>query len=86
MWISARRTRLGKGETGGTAALPTWIAYMAKVLKDVPESFLPTPEGLVSVASPGVAKGPSHELFYQENAPAEREPAPPVDETVKPED
>jgi membrane carboxypeptidase/penicillin-binding protein len=38
------------GETGGSAALPTWISYMAKVLKDVPESFLPAPEGVVSVA------------------------------------
>ncbi len=29
--------RLGNGETGGSAALPIWIGYMAKALKDVPE-------------------------------------------------
>lgn len=26
------------GETGGSAALPMWIGYMARALKDVPES------------------------------------------------
>ncbi len=86
-WIGFDQPKnLGAGETGGTAALPTWIAYMAKVLKDVPESFLPAPEGLVTVASPGPGKGPSEEVFYRENAPAELAPSPPLDETVKPED
>ena len=60
---------------------------MAKVLKDVPESFLPAPEGVVAVASPSSSgKGPAEELFYQENAPAELEPEPPVDHSIKPED
>ena len=87
-WIGFDQPRnLGSGETGGTAALPTWISYMAKVLKDVPESFLPAPEGVVAVASPGNSgKGPAEELFYQENAPAELEPEPPVDHSIKPED
>lgn len=86
-WIGFDQPRnLGAGETGGTAALPTWIAYMARVLKDVPESFMPAPEGLVTVLSPGSGKGPSEEVFYQENAPAELEPAPALDESLKPED
>ncbi|MEF8710353.1 MAG: hypothetical protein V5B38_16535 [Candidatus Accumulibacter propinquus] len=46
---------------------------MAKALKDVPESFLPAPEGVVAVAFPISGKGPAEELFYQENAPAEIE-------------
>ncbi len=86
-WIGFDQPRnLGAGETGGTAALPTWIAFMAKALKDVPESFMEAPEGLVTLASPGPGRGPKEEVFYQENAPSELEPAPPLDETLKPED
>ncbi len=87
-WIGFDQPRsMGAGETGGTAALPAWISYMARALKDAPEAFLPAPEGLVSVASPGGgSKGPAEELFYQENAPDELEPAPPVDPSSKPED
>jgi penicillin-binding protein 1A len=61
---------LGKGETGGAAALPIWINYMAKALKDVPESFPPVPEGMVSKEVVG-AKGPAKEYFYKEHAPEE---------------
>jgi penicillin-binding protein 1A len=86
-WIGFDQPRnLGKGETGGTAALPTWIAFMAKALKDIPESFLPAPEGLVTVPDSSSGKGPAEELFYRENAPAELEPEPPLDDSIKPED
>jgi len=61
---------LGKGETGGAAALPIWINYMAKALKDVPESFPSVPEGMVS-KEVGGAKGPAKEYFYKEHAPEE---------------
>ena len=61
---------LGKGETGGAAALPIWINYMAKALKDVPESFPSVPEGMVSKEVVG-AKGPAKEYFYKEHAPEE---------------
>lgn len=54
---------------------------MGKALKDVPESFLPTPDGLVSLAVPDRGKGPARELFYRENAPAEIEPVWPVDDS-----
>ena len=87
-WIGFDHPRnLGAGETGGTAALPTWIGYMAKALKDTPESFLPAPEGVVAVASShSGGKGPAQEVFYQENAPAELDPGPPVDQSSKSED
>jgi penicillin-binding protein 1A len=86
-WIGFDQPKnLGNGETGGSAALPTWIGYMAKVLKDVPESFMPQPEGLVAVDAPGHGKGPAKELFFKENVPAEVPPAPPEDETSKPVD
>jgi penicillin-binding protein 1A len=46
-WIGFDQPKnLGNGETGGSAALPAWIGYMASVLKDVPESFMPQPDGL----------------------------------------
>jgi penicillin-binding protein 1A len=37
---------LGKGETGGKAALPMWIQFMREALKDVPEQTFPLPSGL----------------------------------------
>jgi len=80
-WIGFDQPRnLGKGETGGTAALPAWIGYMAKTLSNTPESFLPMPEGIVSVATPDSGKGPAQEVFYQENVPEQIEPEPPGDE------
>ena len=40
---------LGRGETGGRAALPVWIEYMQFALQDVAEQKLEPPEGLVTV-------------------------------------
>ena len=80
-WIGFDQPRnLGKGETGGTAALPAWIGYMAKALSNTPESFLPMPEGIVSVATPDSGKGPAQEMFYRENVPQQIEPEPPGDD------
>ena len=39
---------LGKGETGGRAALPMWIDYMRVVLDGVPETPLVPPPGIVT--------------------------------------
>jgi len=39
---------LGKGEVGGKAALPAWIAFMREALKDLPDSPLPMPAGVVA--------------------------------------
>lgn len=86
-WIGFDQPRnMGNGETGGTAALPTWIGYMARVLKDVPQSFMPQPDGLVALEIAASGKGPAKELFYKENVPAEVEPEAPQDQDAKPVD
>lgn len=38
---------LGKGETGGKAALPMWIEFMKTALENIPETPLIPPEGIV---------------------------------------
>ena len=85
-WIGFDQPKsLGGKETGGSAALPTWIAYMAKVLKDVPETFMPQPEGLAALETMSSSgKGPTKELFYKENVPTEVEPEPEQDPNIKP--
>ncbi|HEX8964216.1 MAG TPA: hypothetical protein VF801_14530, partial [Rhodocyclaceae bacterium] len=70
-WIGFDQPRkLGNGETGGTAALPMWIGFMEKALKGVPESYMETPPGLVSVSAsdPG-GRGPAREYVYKEHLP-----------------
>ena len=64
--------KLGRGETGGAAALPIWIDYMRAALKDVPETRLEMPDGLVAIRPFGADKD---ELIYKENLP----PPPPED-------
>ena len=56
---------LGDHETGGGAALPIWIDYMAKVLKNVPEASYTMPENMVAIQS-----ADRTEYYYQENSPA----------------
>jgi penicillin-binding protein 1A len=79
-WIGFDQPRnLGNNETGGSAALPAWIGYMTKILKNVPESFMPQPEGLVALDAVNAGKGPTKEFFYKENVPTAVEPEPPQD-------
>jgi penicillin-binding protein 1A len=68
--------RLGNGETGGAAALPMWIGYMEQALKDVPETHMERPSGLVGaiVTDPSRDKGPVQDFVYSEHLP-------PTDET-----
>ncbi len=73
-WIGFDQPKkLGNGETGGSAALPIWIGYMDKALKSVPESFMATPDGLVTIKIPteGAAEagGTTTELIYKESLP-----------------
>jgi penicillin-binding protein 1A len=71
-WIGFDQPKkLGNGETGGFAALPIWIGYMEKALKDAPESFMAKPEGLVPVSIPAGAAGEAakDELIYKESLP-----------------
>jgi penicillin-binding protein 1A len=51
---------LGNRETGGALALPIWINYMQKALKDVPIQERPIPEGLLQVGG---------DYYYTENPP-----------------
>jgi penicillin-binding protein 1A len=63
--------RLGNGETGGTAALPIWLGYMVKALKDIPERSLPMPEGLtpITTTDPSTQRE-VQEYIYREHLPA----------------
>lgn len=60
-WIGFDQPKsLGSRETGGGVALPIWINYMQKVLKDVPIEERVAPEGLVQAGS---------DYYYAENPP-----------------
>ena len=49
-WIGYDQPKgLGANETGAVAALPMWIAHMAKAMKGMPEAKLPMPNGIISV-------------------------------------
>lgn len=77
-WIGFDQPKkLGDKETGGTAALPIWIGYMARALKDVPVQTPSMPEGLVAYG-----EGRERNFVYAENAnkeaPAETQEATPL--------
>ena len=62
---------LGRNETGGSAALPIWIDYMAAALKNVPEEPFNPPAGVMVMQidpETGVraSAGGISEYFYQE--------------------
>ncbi|MEQ1813733.1 MAG: penicillin-binding protein 1A [Candidatus Nitrotoga sp.] len=73
-WVGFDTPRsLGEQETGGGAALPIWMDYMATVLKDVPEAVYAMPPGMVAerINEDGLRdpQGTRTEYFYQENLP-----------------
>ena len=71
-WIGFDQPRnLGNKETGGAAALPIWIGYMNRALKDVPIKTPEAPEGVVASGS-----GRERAYMYAENVPVE----PPAEE------
>ncbi|MBP6187460.1 MAG: penicillin-binding protein 1A [Azonexus sp.] len=90
-WIGFDQPRkLGDKETGGAAALPIWIGYMSRALKDVPMLLPQAPEGLIASG-----EGRERSYIYAENAakekPAEEEaqeavPLPKPDLSVPPAD
>ena len=92
-WMGYDQPRsLGGSETGGHAALPIWIDYMDKTIKNSPPSQLPLPDGVVTVnidpttgtRSSGGDAVP--EYFYQEAQPPEAgqaASAPATEETVQ---
>jgi penicillin-binding protein 1A len=74
-WVGFDQPRtLGRNQTGGIVALPIWIGYMEKALKDLPEAPRTVPAGVVSVplgplpGAPADAKTLS-EYFYSEAVP-----------------
>ena len=70
-WIGFDQPRnLGNRETGGGLALPIWIGYMQKALKDIPIEERPLPQGVVQI---------NGDYYYVENQPGTFDPgAPPV--------
>lgn len=73
-WIGFDQPRnMGKGETGGAAALPIWINYMRVALNGKQEIHREMPGGLLAVNPEG---GSRQELIYQENLPAAPPPGP----------
>ncbi|MDR3214325.1 MAG: penicillin-binding protein 1A [Azoarcus sp.] len=66
-WIGFPTPRnLGKGETGGAAALPIWINYMRAALAGMPTTQLPRPTG---ISSARVGDGNREDVYYSENQP-----------------
>jgi penicillin-binding protein 1A len=86
-WMGYDQPRsLGDRETGGGAALPIWMGYMEKVLKNVPEATYTMPGNMVAIHinEEGYRddNSPRIEYFYQENVPPEHAlPTAPSEET-----
>ncbi len=84
--------KLGKGETGGKAALPMWIEFMKTALENIPDKTLAEPEGIVrAYINPGDGlllaqnnKNGIWEYFTTDTAPKNhsipKEPEPEFDE------
>jgi len=80
-WIGYDKPRpLGGSETGGAAALPIWIKYMATALKGLPEVEPAIPDGILALRidpTTGVRadndENGIYEYFYHENPPPEIE-------------
>jgi penicillin-binding protein 1A len=73
-WVGHSQPRnLGKGETGGAAALPIWINYMAVALEGVPQVERPLPDGLKQVQN---GLGSRQDWLYAEYSPPAPPPAP----------
>src|SRR5438477_2078704 len=87
-WVGFDQPKtLGKNQTGGVVALPIWVSYMEKALKDVPEMPREMPPGIVVVPTGPYpsAGGESRlvpEFFYREAVPPPEvlHPAPPMGE------
>jgi penicillin-binding protein 1A len=76
-WVGFDNPRtLGERETGGGAALPIWMDYMGKILKNTPEATYTMPENLVAarINKDGQLNeaGELVEYFYQEYLPSEQ--------------
>ena len=78
-WVGYDKPRpLGGSETGGAAALPIWMKYMASALKGVPEVEPAVPDGVIALRIDPVTgvradndENGIYDYFYQENPPPE---------------
>lgn len=89
-WMGFDQPRsLGDKETGGGAALPIWISYMEKVLRNTPQAIYEMPESMVAmrINEEGLLdeQGSLIEYFYEENVPSGH-PEPPPNMDKKPAD
>ncbi|OYY04946.1 MAG: hypothetical protein B7Y72_04875, partial [Mehylophilales bacterium 35-46-6] len=71
---------LGGSETGGAAALPIWIKYMATALRGMPDVEPVVPDGVLALRIDPVTgvradndEDGVYEYFYHENPPPEVE-------------
>lgn len=82
-WVGYDQPRpMGGGETGSVAALPIWMAYMGRVLRDVPDQPYTMPPGIVTLhvdprTGRVLADGADGllEYFYEEFAPGSQSEA-----------
>jgi penicillin-binding protein 1A len=91
-WIGYDQPRtLGKDETGGRAALPIWMRYMATALSGIPDVPYSVPDGVMQLKIDpllGIMIGEDdegeYEYFYHENPPPEVEMIlPPMEEPTE---
>jgi penicillin-binding protein 1A len=90
-WMGFDQPRsLGDKETGGGAALPIWMGYMDKALKDVPQAEYAMPDNMavVRINENGYRdqNGSLFEYFYQENVPPEQAMPQAPSEEIRPSD
>jgi penicillin-binding protein 1A len=96
-WVGFDQPRsLGRNQTGGAVALPIWLAYMEKMLKNVPEVKREMPPGIavVDVVDFVDAANPNDpaavdlkivpEFFYKEYVPQAEEVPPAEDAGADP--
>jgi penicillin-binding protein 1A len=83
-WVGFDQPKtLGKNQTGGVVALPIWLSYMERVLKEVPEIPREMPPGIVVLPTGPfpTAAGESrvtNEFFYREAVPPPEVLHPPI--------
>ncbi len=89
-WVGYDQPRpMGGSETGSVAALPIWMGYMGRVLRDVPDQPYTMPPGIITlkvdertgVPVPEDAQG-RLEFFYEEFPPAQTPAVDVVGETT----
>ncbi len=79
-WVGFDRPQpLGRGETGGRAALPMWIEFMREILTDLPRKRTQMPSGVVMAKIDPVSgklarasqKNAIYEVFKKQTVPTE---------------